>query len=370
MTQYKYDDTMKFRFTKNENNEYHSFDDEPSLEYLDGSIISWHKNGVLHRIDNPALIRTLINGNKLEEYYNDGKLHSPNINTPACIDNGVKKIYYMGEELIQEENELLIKYINGCSICKTIASGLIFYNNYYYNKTFYNKKLNKIYCRKCNKLNELETTNFKIKSFTNLEILNMIKDYYNKNHFNNKFININNINEHQITYQNDPNFIFLSYYKYKKNIDHRDGIGKIENGNQIEFRLIEYNNELYVPSLLNENILNLFDDEGKFNIDNIYIEFTNEKILDSYKCTNTNEYKNETFIGPYTFALNISGLKVLCGICDSENNIYEHDSKFITSYIRNKTKCKTCKKEDYEDNMGSHSSTPNIFYCNRCIMKL
>mgnify|MGYP003347192246 CR=1 FL=1 len=53
----------------NDNNEYHSFDDKPSLEYLDGSIISWHKNGLLHRIDKPALIRTLISGNKLEEYY-------------------------------------------------------------------------------------------------------------------------------------------------------------------------------------------------------------------------------------------------------------------------------------------------------------
>ena len=70
MEQYKYDDNMKFRFTKNDNNEYHSFDDKPSLEYLDGSIISWHKNGVLHRIDKPALIRILISGNKLEEYYN------------------------------------------------------------------------------------------------------------------------------------------------------------------------------------------------------------------------------------------------------------------------------------------------------------
>ena len=78
MEQYKYDDNMKFRFTKNDNNEYHSFDDKPSLEYLDGSIISWHKDGKLHRINKPALIRTLINGKILEEYYNDGKLHSQN----------------------------------------------------------------------------------------------------------------------------------------------------------------------------------------------------------------------------------------------------------------------------------------------------
>jgi hypothetical protein len=92
MTQYKYDETMKFRFTKNEHNEFHSFDDKPSFEYLDSSIISWHKNGLLHRLDKPALIRTLINGTKLEEYYNDGIYNIPNIKTQLFIhdNNSIK----------------------------------------------------------------------------------------------------------------------------------------------------------------------------------------------------------------------------------------------------------------------------------------
>jgi hypothetical protein len=87
MEQYKYDDTMKFRFTKNDNNEYNSFDDKPSCEYLDGSIISWHKNGLLHRINKPALIRILINGEILEEYYHYGKLYIPNINIQSFIND-------------------------------------------------------------------------------------------------------------------------------------------------------------------------------------------------------------------------------------------------------------------------------------------
>ncbi len=328
MTQYKYDDTMKFKYTKDENNEYHSFDDKPSLEYLDGSIISWHKNGVLHRIDKPALIRTLINGNKLEEYYNDGKLHSPNINIPACIDNGIKKLYYMGEELIKDYNELLIKYVHGCSICKKVASCI----------SFYNKKLNKIYCEKCNILNEIEITNFKIKTFTNLEILNVIKDYYNKNNFNNKFIDICNLTENQITYTHNPNFIWMTYYNYNyKNADHSVGIYKIkDNGHTIDeqFNFIQYNNELYIISLLNDNLLNIINENAKFNIDNIYIEFKNEKIYESYKCINTYAFKDCPFNCVDNFVCNISGSKVICNFC----NRHQHDSKFITSINGNEDK--------------------------------
>ncbi len=175
MTQYKYDDTMKFRFTKNEHNEYHSFDDKPSLEYLDDSIISWHKNGVLHRIDKPALIRTLINGYKLEEYYNDGKLHSPNINIPACIDNKEPKYYYMGEELIKKYMTSQIIFI--CSVCKNVPTYID------YNNTFYNKIFNKIYCIKCNKLNELETIDFEIKLFSNGEFNKPLNGGFNKQNY-------------------------------------------------------------------------------------------------------------------------------------------------------------------------------------------
>jgi hypothetical protein len=105
MTQYKYDDTMKFRFTKNSFNEYHSFDDKPSFEYLDGSIISWHKNGLLHRIDKPALIRTLINGKIVEEYYNNGKLYIPNIKIQSFIHDNKFKISNEDNLIIIDDNE-------------------------------------------------------------------------------------------------------------------------------------------------------------------------------------------------------------------------------------------------------------------------
>ena len=51
-----FDPIGKFKYTKDDMGNYHSYDDEPAIEYLDGSAKLWYKNGLIHRIDKPAII--------------------------------------------------------------------------------------------------------------------------------------------------------------------------------------------------------------------------------------------------------------------------------------------------------------------------
>jgi hypothetical protein len=48
---YSVDLTNKYMFTLDENNQFHSYDDEPAIYYLDNSIKIWMKHGKLHRDD-------------------------------------------------------------------------------------------------------------------------------------------------------------------------------------------------------------------------------------------------------------------------------------------------------------------------------
>lgn len=54
--------------TRDENWDFHSFNDEPSIVSVNGSMM-WHKHGECHRINGPAIITA--NGSK--SYYIDGK---------------------------------------------------------------------------------------------------------------------------------------------------------------------------------------------------------------------------------------------------------------------------------------------------------
>ena len=411
MVNYKFDTTMKYKYTMNDNNEYHSFDDKPSLEYLDMSIISWHKDGKLHRIDKPALIRTLITGEIREEYYNDGKLHSyydkddiiqkttkGNITIKrsdtnrlqfkiACIDG----YYYMGKKLStgyknKIHNYRSNKYKQGCSICKNICK----------QTDLYNETFDFIYCSKCKVLNEIETINFEIKTFTNIEILELIKDFYNKNcppDYKNRFIDINKITEDEITNYNNPNFITLLYYNTKKNIGinplnvNNISICKIyDNGYDDlsrEYELIIHNNKWYVPELLNfNNLFDIFTDEAIFNLDNIYILLTNKKIFSLYSCSCLNGDGGSNTDGNFNeynslFGFNILGTLVICDLCWGGKeclglNIPSiHNSDLIIPY--KKVKCDKCKKEDYSCNMKGHysgkiinGSCINLYSCKKC----
>ena len=69
MVTIQFDPIGKFKYTKNDCGQYHSYNDEPAIEYLDGSAKLWYKNGLIHRIDKPAIIHRNYDGGINEEYY-------------------------------------------------------------------------------------------------------------------------------------------------------------------------------------------------------------------------------------------------------------------------------------------------------------
>jgi hypothetical protein len=96
--------------TLNSNDELHSFNDEPSVIYQEGTNI-WHKDGQLHRDnDEPAIV--YADGTKY--WYKDGKLHRDN-NEPAVIDIGIEQWFIKGIQLTKRQIELL-KKINASEI--------------------------------------------------------------------------------------------------------------------------------------------------------------------------------------------------------------------------------------------------------------
>jgi hypothetical protein len=56
MTTRHFDPIGKFLYTKDDMGNYHSYDDQPAIEYLDGSAKLWYRNGLIHRFDKPAII--------------------------------------------------------------------------------------------------------------------------------------------------------------------------------------------------------------------------------------------------------------------------------------------------------------------------
>jgi hypothetical protein len=107
MATIQFDPIGKFKYTKKLHcNEYHSYDDMPAIEYLDGSIKIWYKDGLIHRDNEPAII-----AKDLEEYYFEGKLHSYDYNLCRThilsnkqntkLNNNIK--YYKGVKLIYSE---------------------------------------------------------------------------------------------------------------------------------------------------------------------------------------------------------------------------------------------------------------------------
>ncbi len=79
-----FDPIGKFKYTKDDMGNYHSYNDEPAIEYLDGSELKiWYKNGLIHRENekriihgremitrHPAITYRQTNCNKLEFYIN------------------------------------------------------------------------------------------------------------------------------------------------------------------------------------------------------------------------------------------------------------------------------------------------------------
>jgi hypothetical protein len=75
MATIQFDPIGKFKYTKNDMGQYHSYDDEPAIDYVDGSCKIWYKNGLIHRnkINGPSIISKNIDNTINEEYYWLGK---------------------------------------------------------------------------------------------------------------------------------------------------------------------------------------------------------------------------------------------------------------------------------------------------------
>jgi hypothetical protein len=390
MATIQFDPIGKFKYTKNDMNQYHSYNDMPAIEYLDGSSKIWYKNGLIHRENQPAIITK-----DTDEYYFEGKLHSHNIGKPAIIIKEFDKIkkklyYYMGEKLIgydiikyEDKTQTLFskKNIKCCIICKKICRDTDFYNKIY----------NKVYCSICNKLTEIYTINFEFKTITNLEMLNLIKNHYNLHKYNNRFIDINQITEDEITNPSNPNFINIvyNYNNYTKHIDYIIRENILNSNYDGDYEFITIDNKLYIPNILlnfratyskydlkkifdfyNNSFINI-DNDALFDIGNIYFIF-NDKKIEQYDCMCLNklceEYKIDNeyeicdgFGGGHLFGFNIAGDKVICNNYNPniENKVLDsflkecsfiHDSKFIT--LSKKIKCYKCKKEYYKKYMG------------------
>ncbi len=227
MTTIQIDEKVLFKYTKNEIGNYHSYNDDPAIEYLDGSIKIWYDNGLIHRINNPAMIRKHYSGDIINEFYNFGKLHSYN-DKPAITGNNLSDFYENGTKLIFKKltpnnlYELLIKnydlihkfnflevYTRYGSCSSEIfrflyyAEGnVIEFRDYTYDITFINQRMNSIkYIKKIyNGYNDYNMKQFEIDGDVDDEFyyLSIVYDEIKKNiHIhknNNEHIVLNSTN--------------------------------------------------------------------------------------------------------------------------------------------------------------------------------
>jgi hypothetical protein len=99
---YKFNCKKEFKYSVDSDGEYHSFDDQPAVEYFNGTKI-WMKNGVIHRCQ---YLGPAFQSNIKMEYYTNGKLHCDY--GPAVIEISdeqtkvVKCFYYINAKFIGE----------------------------------------------------------------------------------------------------------------------------------------------------------------------------------------------------------------------------------------------------------------------------
>jgi hypothetical protein len=71
MATYKWDFINKFKYTKDAEGEYHSFNDLPAIEYFDGSGTQiWMYHGLVHH-DNGQPV--MMSSGNIKEYYIKGE---------------------------------------------------------------------------------------------------------------------------------------------------------------------------------------------------------------------------------------------------------------------------------------------------------
>ena len=113
MATIQFDPIGKFKYTKNDCGQYHSYNDEPAIEYLDGSAKLWYQNGLIHRIDKPAIIHRIDN---VPEFYNhDRQLVNFTFNN---------EYYFMGTQFTYFEKCLFF-----CDSCNIVLDACEHHNN-------------------------------------------------------------------------------------------------------------------------------------------------------------------------------------------------------------------------------------------------
>jgi hypothetical protein len=113
MATIQFDPIGKFKYTMNDMNQYHSYNDEPAIEYLDCSAKIWYKNGLIHRDNEPAIVTK-----DTDEYYFEGLKIIKNLDE-----------YYLENQanLIKDDviNKIILKYQINDNIKKEIMKGSI-----------------------------------------------------------------------------------------------------------------------------------------------------------------------------------------------------------------------------------------------------
>jgi hypothetical protein len=137
---YKFNCEKEFKYSVDSNGEYHSFDDQPAIEYLNGNKI-WMKNGVMHRCQ---YLGPAFQSNIKMEYYMNGKLHCDY--GPAVIEisekypNRARCLYYINgvykneKKLDKEAGKLYYSCINDNGLsttCNRIVDDIISSVNIY-----------------------------------------------------------------------------------------------------------------------------------------------------------------------------------------------------------------------------------------------
>jgi len=109
------------RYTKDDSGQFHSYNDEPAIEYVDGSK-EWYKHGKFHRDNGYAT----INKYKTKKYYRDGLLHRDG--GPAIkMESGTQYWYKNG--LLHREDGAASCYGSGDDINNHMSE-------YWYNDTY------------------------------------------------------------------------------------------------------------------------------------------------------------------------------------------------------------------------------------------
>ncbi len=111
-----FDPIGKFKYTKDDMGNYHSYNDKPAIEYLDRSAQLWFKNGLLHRENKPAIVipREFCKSEdgrgyrNYDEYFYDGiKYDKPKIIIGVDLSFKMEQT----EKLSKEKPELLTNEI-------------------------------------------------------------------------------------------------------------------------------------------------------------------------------------------------------------------------------------------------------------------